>query len=74
MITKFLLTDNCDNNFTDLIIFNKPVNKNDLYNAINKVTTELSGIYTNEDIYKGIDTLNINYNIIDLIDIEQVYY
>lgn len=31
MITKFLLTDDCDENFTDLIIFDKPVNKNDLY-------------------------------------------
>lgn len=74
MITKFLLTDNCDNNFTDLIIFDKPVNKNDLYNAINKVTIELAGTYTNEDIYHGIDTLNVNHNIIDLIDIEQIYY
>ncbi|MEI3530109.1 MAG: hypothetical protein V8Q75_03415 [Bacilli bacterium] len=74
MITKFLLTDNCDDNFTDLIIFDKPVNKNDVYNAINKVTTELAGTYTNEDIYHGIDTLNVDYNIIDLIDIEQIYY
>lgn len=74
MITKFLLTDNCDDNFTDLIIFDKPVNKEELYNAINKVKTEMVGEYTNEDIYHAIDTLNIDYNLIDLIDIEQIYY
>ncbi|MCI9585694.1 MAG: hypothetical protein HFH45_03575 [Bacilli bacterium] len=73
-ITKFLLTDNSDNNYTDLIIFDKPVDINDLYEVINKVTIKLEGIYTNEDIYKGIDELNVNYNIIDLFDVEQIYY
>lgn len=74
MITKFLLTDDCDNNFTDLIIFDKPVNKKDLYEVINKVKNEMAGEYTNEDIYHAIDKLNINYTIIDLIDIERLYY
>jgi len=73
-ITKFLLTDNSDKNYTDLIIFDKPVDINDLYEVINKVTIKLEGIYTNEDIYKGIDELNVNYNIIDLFDVEQIYY
>lgn len=74
MITKFLLTDDCDENFTDLIIFNKSVNKSDLYNVINKVKNDKAGEYTNEDIYQAIDTLKVNYNIIDLLDIEKIYY
>lgn len=73
-ITKFLLTDDCDENFTDLIIFDKPVNKNDLYNAINKVINDKASEYTNEDIYQAIDTLKVNYNMIDLMDIEKIYY
>lgn len=74
MISKFLLTDNADNDYTDLIIFDKAVELEDLYKVINKVTTELAGTYTNEDIYQGIDTLNVNYTIVDLVKIEQIYY
>lgn len=74
MITKFLLIDDCDDNFTDLIIFDKPVSKKRLYNAITKVKCDMCGKYTNEDIYKGIDTLNVDYTIVDLIDIEKIYY
>lgn len=76
MIDKFLLIDecDCDNDFMNLIVFDKPVSKKDLYNAINKVKNDDPLHYTNEDIYEAIDTLNISYDIISLINIEKIYY
>ena len=73
-ITRFLLTDNCDNSYTDLIEFDTPVSLNKIYEVINQCTTELSGTYTNEDIYNYLDKLGVAYNIIFLGNYETIYY
>lgn len=74
MIDRFLLTDNCDENYSDLIIFKEPIDINEVYKAVNKVTIELEGTYTNEDILSGLDLLNVEFEIIDLYHTEKVYY
>ena len=51
-INKILLYDNCDEQFTDLIEFNRDTTKEEVFNAILKCKNELEGEYTNEDIYK----------------------
>mgnify|MGYP006957391387 CR=1 FL=1 len=74
MIDRFLLTDNCDESYSDLIIFKEPININEVYKAVNKVTTELEGTYTNEDILSGLEVLNVEFEIIDLYNTERIYY
>ena len=73
-ITKFLLTDNGDNFYTDLIEFEKPVLLSDVQKVINKCTSELAGEYTNEDIYNYLDILGVAYKIIFLGNYETIYY
>lgn len=73
-IRRFLLTDNADNFYTDLISFKKPVLLSKVQEEINKCTTELAGTYTNEDIYKYLDNLNVDYTIIFLGNYETIYY
>ena len=74
MQRRFLLIDNCDRQFTDLIEFDKPTDLNKVINEIQKVKDELKYTYTNEDIYKAIDKVNNNYNIIYLVNYEEVFY
>lgn len=74
MIDRFLLTDNCDENYSDLIMFEEPIDINEVYKAVNKVTTELEGTYTNEDILSGLEVLNVEFTIIDLYNTEKIYY
>lgn len=73
-ILKFLLTDNGDNFYTDLIEFKEPVLLSEVYKVINKCTFELAGTYTNEDIYRYLDALNVDYTITFLGDYETIYY
>ncbi len=73
-ISKFLLTDNADDFYTDLIEFEKPVSLLKVYEVINQCTSELAGTYTNEDIYRYLDTLNISYTITFLGNYETIYY
>lgn len=74
MINKFILKDNADDNFSDLIIFDKPVNKEELFNKIQKKKEELKDEYTNEDMYKAIDELKVDYQIIWLGDLFEIVY
>jgi len=74
MQRRFLLIDNCDRQFTDLIEFDKPTDLNKVINEIQKVKDELKYTYTNEDIYKAIDKVNNNYKIIYLGNYEEVFY
>ena len=52
MIREFILEDNCDSNYSDLIIFDKDVNLKKLMEVIQKKKDEMPGEYTNEDIYE----------------------
>lgn len=63
MIKEFILVDDCDSQFSDLIEFEKYVKWEDLINVIEKKKRELPGEYTNEDIYNAIDELNVGYTI-----------
>ena len=73
-ITRFLLTDNADSSYTDLIEFEKPVLLSDVQKLVNKCMTELAGEYTNEDIYNYLDILGVAYKIIFLGNYETIYY
>ena len=73
-ISKFLLTDIGDNFYTDLIEFEKPVSLNKVRKVINDCTIELSGEYTNENIYEYLDKLGVGYKIIFLGNYETIYY
>lgn len=74
MIDRFLLTDNCDSEYSNLIMFKEPIDINKVYKAVNKVTTELEETYTNEDILSGLEVLNVEFEIIDLYNTETIYY
>lgn len=63
MIREFILEDNCDSNYSDLIIFDKDVNLKKLMEVIQKKKDEMPGEYTNEDIYGAIDELGVSYTI-----------
>ena len=54
-INKILLYDNCDEQFTDLIEFNRDTTKEEVWNTILKCENDLPGEYTNEDIYQYLD-------------------
>jgi len=74
MINKFILVDNCDNYYRDLIVFDKPVNKEELIKVIQNKKEELAGEYTNEDIYEAIDKLNVPYSILWLGNLLEIEY
>lgn len=73
-IRRFLLTDNADEFYTDLIEFDKPVLLSDVEYAVNKCKTELVNEYTNEDIYNYLDNLGVDYKIIFLGNYDTIYY
>ena len=54
-IKKILLSDECDSFFTDLITFKEETTKEKVLDTINKCKAELTGEYTNEDIYEYLD-------------------
>lgn len=73
-INRILLTDNGDNFYTDLIEFKKDTTREEVYEVVNKCTTELDGTYTNEDIYKYLDKYIGIKSIIFLGNYETIYY
>lgn len=74
MIKKFILEDSCDNNYSDLIIFEKEVNLEDIKNVIQKKKDELPGEYTSADIYDAINELGVSYRVIYLDELEHILY
>lgn len=56
-IKSFILRDNADSQFDDLIEFENPVLLEDVYKVVNKVKQDLPTEYTNEDIYNALDNL-----------------
>ena len=58
--TKFLLKDSADSYYTDLIVFEKQVDKKDIIKTIENVKTQKEE-YTNEDIYEALDSLGEYY-------------
>ena len=74
MIKRFLLVDECDNFYTDLIEFEETVDIMKVKELIRKCKNELEGEYTNEDIYNYLKKLGVKFRIIFLGDYEKVYY
>ena len=58
--TMFLLKDSADSYYTDLIVFEKQVDKKDIIKTIENVKTQKED-YTNEDIYGALDSLGEYY-------------
>lgn len=61
-VNKFLLSDNCDTFFTDLITIEKAATKEEIQNAIIKAKEKED--YTNEDIYEELDK---QFNILSIV-------
>lgn len=74
MIKMFILEDNCDSNYSDLIVFDKDVELKRLIEVIEKKKNELPGEYTNEDIYEAIDELGVAYTITFLGGLTHIEY
>ena len=55
-IKRFILRDDCDSQWDDLIEFEEYVNLQDIYDAIQYVKDNIED-YTNEDIYDALDKL-----------------
>lgn len=72
-INKILLTDDCDNQFTDLITFNRDTTLEEVYDIVFKCQKELPGEYTNEDIYDYLDKY-IGIKSIEWLNYNRVYY
>lgn len=72
-INKILLYDNCDEQFTDLIEFNRDTTKEEVFNTILKCKNELEGEYTNEDIYNYLDK-EIGIKSIEFLSYERFDY
>lgn len=58
--TLFLLKDEADDNYTDLIVFKDNIDKKDIINTIEEVKCT-NEEYTNEDIYNALDKLGEYY-------------
>ena len=58
--TLFLLKDEADDNYTDLIVFKDNINKKDIINTIEEVKRN-NKYYTDEDIYNALDKLGEYY-------------
>lgn len=55
-IKRFILRDECDSQWDDLIEFEEYVNLQDVYDAIQYVKDNVED-YSNEDIYTALDKL-----------------
>ena len=74
MVKRFILSDECDSQWDDLIEFAEEVDIIKIKKLIQQCKNELEGEYTNEDIYNYIGKLNIPFRIIWLGGYEKVYY
>lgn len=68
-ITKFVLQDNIDKYFQDLIIFEEPVEEEELEKVINNIKKKLMGEYSFDDIYFEIKN---NFKIKEDFDLYQI--
>lgn len=68
-ITKFILQDNIDKYFQDLIIFEEPVEEEELEKVINNIKKKLMGEYSFDDIYFEIKS---NFKIKEDFDLYQI--
>lgn len=68
-ITKFILQDNIDKYFQDLIIFEEPVEEEELEKVINNIKKKLMGEYSFDDIYFEIKN---NFKIKEDFDLYQI--
>lgn len=68
-ITKFILQDNVDKYFQDLIIFEEPVEEEELEKVINNIKKKLMGEYSFDDIYFEIKN---NFKIKEDFDLYQI--
>lgn len=73
-INNFILRDSGDQQFDDLIIFSESVEYEKITKVIDEKKKELPGEYTNEDIYKAIDSLNIPYVLIYIGNLNIIEY
>lgn len=71
---RFLLIDEGDKTYTDLIEFKEETDINKIIEEIERVKREKNDSYTNEDIYEAIDKVNNEYEIIFLGNYQEVYY
>lgn len=74
MIKSFILEDNCDSNYSDLITFDEEVELKRVLEAIENKKRELPGEYTNEDIYNALDELEVAYTIMFLGGLTHIEY
>lgn len=72
-IKKILLYDNADEQFTNLIEFNKETTKQEVLYAITRCKNELEGEYTNEDVYNYLDKY-IGIKSIEFLSYERFDY
>lgn len=72
-IRKILLSDECDDFYTDLITFKRDTTKMEVFETIRKCENELEGEYTNEDVYKYLDE-KIGIKSIEFLDYERFDY
>lgn len=68
-ITKFILQDNVDKYFQDLIIFEEPVEEEELEKVINNIKKKLMGEYSFDDIYFEVKN---NFKIKEDFDLYQI--
>lgn len=68
-ITKFILQDNIDKYSQDLIIFEEPVEEEELEKVINNIKKKLMGEYSFDDIYFEIKN---NFKIKEDFDLYQI--
>ena len=68
-ISKFILQDNVDKYFQDLIIFEEPVEEEELEKVINNIKKKLMGEYSFDDIYFEIKN---NFKIKEDFDLYQI--
>jgi len=73
-ISEFILRDSTDQQFDDLIEFEKSIEFEKIMKVINDKKAELPGEYTNEDIYMAIDSLNIPYKLTYIGNLEIIEY
>lgn len=72
-VKKFLLKDNVDGGYTDLITFKEEVELEDIKNVVGNVKKAFPTSYTNENIYQALDELG-SYELLSLFDIPIVEY
>ena len=73
-VKEFLLVDNGDRTYTDLITFDTEVDLIELKKVIYEKIKEMPYDYTNEDIYNAIETLGVDFTIKWLGQLEEIEY